>query len=78
MNEIIKAIFKEIFKKIANCARFDEVDRNTLSKRLYRKNSQLARIAFNNSLIDIREYSLMTYIQFYNVKNLSIISKLLM
>ena len=39
MNKIIEAIFKEVFKKIADCARFYEINRNTLSRRLYRKNS---------------------------------------
>ena len=77
MNETIEAIFKEVFKKIANCARFYEINRKTLSKRLHEKSSRFTRIAFNKRLINAEEYSLMTYIRYYDKKNLSIISKLL-
>ena len=77
MNKIIKTIFKEIFKKIANCARFYKVNRNTFSERLHKKSFRSARIALNKRFINIEEHSLMIYIQYYDKKNLSIISKLL-
>ena len=38
MNETIKTIFKEDFKKIANCARFYKINRNIFLKRLHEKN----------------------------------------
>ena len=71
MNETIKAIFKEIFKKIAKCARFYEINRNILSKRLYEKSFRSARIAFNKRFIDAEKHFLMIYIQYYDKKNLS-------
>ena len=77
MDEAIEVIFKEIFKKIADCARFYEVNRNTFLKRLHEKSFRSARIAFNKRLIDIEKHSLMIYIRYYDEKNLSIISKLL-
>ena len=77
MDETIETIFKGTFKKIAECVRFYEIKRKTLSERLYEKSFQSARIAFNTRFIDTEEHSLMTYIQYYDEKNLSIISKLL-
>ena len=77
MNEIIEIIFKEIFKKIINCARFYEINRKILLKKLYEKNSQFTRIAFNKRFINVKKHSLMIYIQYYDKKNLSIILKLL-
>ena len=77
MNEAIEAIFKKIFKKNANCARFYKVNRNTFSKRLYEKSSRFARIAFNKRCTDTEKHSLMTYIQYYDEKNLLITPKLL-
>ena len=77
MDEAIEAISKGIFKKIADCARFYEIKRNTFSKRLHEKNSRSARIALNKRFIDIEKHFLMIYIQYYDEKNLSIISKLL-
>ena len=69
MNETIEIIFKGVFKKIANCARFYEIKRNILSKRLHGKSSRSARIAFNKRFINAEEHSLMTYIRYYNKKN---------
>ena len=77
MNETIEAIFKEVFKKTANCARFYEVNRKTLSRRLHEKNSRSTRIAFNKRFIDAEKYFLITYIRYYDEKNLLITSKLL-
>ena len=77
MDEAIEAISKGVFKKIADCARFYGVNRNTLSGRLHEKSSRFARIALNKRLIDAEEHSLMAYIRYYDEKNLSIISKLL-
>ena len=77
MDETIKAISKEIFKKTADCARFYEINRNILSGKLHEKNFRSARIAFNKRFTDAEEHSLMIYIQYYDEKNLSIISKLL-
>ena len=77
MDEAIEVIFKGVFKKIADCARFYGVNRNTFSKRLHEKSSRSAWIALNECLIDAEEHSLMTYIRYYNEKNLLIISKLL-
>ena len=62
MDETIKAIFKKIFKKIADCARIYEINRNTFSKRLHEKSSRSARIALNKRLIDAEEHSLIAYI----------------
>ena len=61
-DKTIEVIFKETFKKIAKCAKFYEIKRKTLSKRLHEKSFRSARIAFNTRLIDIEEHSLMTYI----------------
>ena len=77
MNEAIETISKENFKKIADCARFYEINRNILSKKLHEKSSRSARIAFNKRFINAEEHSLMIYIRYYDEKNLSIISKLL-
>ena len=77
MNETIEAIFKEVFKKIAYCARFYEINRNTFSRKLHEKSFRFARIAFNKRLIDTEKYFLMIYIQYYDEKNLLIILKLL-
>ena len=77
INKIIKIIFKKIFKKIAKCVRFYEVKRKTLLKKLHEKNFRFARIAFNIRFIDVEKHSLMIYIRYYDEKNLSIISKLL-
>ena len=77
MDEIIEVIFKGYFKKIADCARFYGVNRNTFSRRLHEKSSRSARIVFNKRFIDAEEHSLMTYIRYYDEKNLSIIPKLL-
>ena len=77
MDETIEAISKGVFKKIADCARFYGVNRNTLSERLHEKSSRSARIAPNKRLTDAEEHSLMTYIRYYDEKNLSITSKLL-
>ena len=77
MNKTIEIIFKEIFKKIANCARFYEINRNIFSRKLYEKSFRFARIAFNKYFIDVEKYSLMIYIRYYNKKNLLIILKLL-
>ena len=77
MNEIIEAIFKEVFKKIADCARFYEINRNTLSRRLHEKSSRSIQVAFKKHFIDTEEYSLIIYIWCYDEKDLSIRSKLL-
>ena len=77
MNEAIEVIFKGVFKKIADCARLYEINRNTLLRRLYERSSRSAPIAFNKRLIDAEEHSLMTYIRYYDEKNLSITPKLL-
>ena len=77
MDEAIEAISNGVFKKIADCARFYGVNRNTLSGRLHEKSSRSARIALNKRLIDAEEHSLMAYIRYYDEKNLSIIPKLL-
>ena len=77
MDEAIEAISKEVFKKIADCARFYGVNRNTLLRRLHEKSSRSARIALNKRLTDAEEHSLMAYIRYYDEKNLSITSKLL-
>ena len=77
INEIIEIIFKGDFKKIANCARFYEINRNTFSRKLHEKNFRFARIAFNKRFIDVEKHFLMIYIRYYDEKNLSIISKLL-
>ena len=77
MNETIEIIFKEIFKKTANCARFYEINRNILLKRLHEKSFRFARIAFNKRFINAKKHFLIIYIQYYDEKNLSIISKLL-
>ena len=77
MNETIEIIFKEVFKKTADCARFYEINWKTLSRRLHEKSFRFTRIAFNKRLINAEEYSLMTYIRYYDEKNLSIIPKLL-
>ena len=62
MDKTIEVIFKGVFKKIADCARFYGINRNTLSGRLHGKSSRSARIALNKRLIDAEEHSLMTYI----------------
>ena len=77
IDKAIEAIFKGVFKKIADCARFYGVNRNTFSRKLYENSSRSAWIVFNKRLTDAEEHSLMAYIQYYNEKNLSIISKLL-
>ena len=77
MNKIIEIIFKKIFKKTANCARFYEINRKIFLKRLHEKSSRFTRIIFNKRFIDIEKYFLMIYIRYYDKKNLSIISKLL-
>ena len=77
MDEAIEAISKEVFKKTADCARFYGINRKTLSRRLHGKSSRFTRIAFNKRLTDAEEHSLMTYIRYYDEKNLSITSKLL-
>ena len=77
MDEAIEAISKGIFKKIADCARFYGVNRNTLSGRLHGKSFRSARIALNKRLTDAEEHSLMAYIRYYDEKNLSITPKLL-
>ena len=77
MKETIEAIFKETFKKIAKCVRFYKVKRKTFSEKLHEKNSRSARITFNKRFINVEEHSLMIYIQYYDEKNLSIISNLL-
>ena len=77
MNEAIKIIFNEVFKKITNCAKFYKINRNTFSRKLHEKNFWSAQIAFNKRFINIEKYFLMIYIQYYDEKNLSIILKLL-
>ena len=77
MDEVIEVIFKEVFKKIADCARFYGINRNTFSRRLHEKSFRSARIAFNKRLIDAEKHFLMIYIRYYDEKNLSIIPKLL-
>ena len=77
MDEAIETISKEVLKKIADCARFYEINRNTFSGKLHEKSSRSARIVFNKRFINVEEHFLITYIQYYNKKNLSIISKLL-
>ena len=57
MNKTIETIFKEIFKKTANCARFYEINRKTLLKKLHKKSFQSARIAFNKRFINAEEHS---------------------
>ena len=58
MNETIEVIFKGVFKKIADCARFYEINRNILSERLHEKSSRSIRIAFNKRFIDAEEHFL--------------------
>ena len=77
MDETIEVIFKEVFKKIADCARFYKINRNIFSRRLHEKNSRSARIAFNKRFNDAEAHSLMIYIRYYDEKNLLITSKLL-
>ena len=77
MDETLEVISKEFLKKIADCARFYGINRNTLLRKLHGKSSRSARIAFNKRFIDAEEHSLMIYIQYDDEKNLSIISKLL-
>ena len=77
MNETIEVIFKEIFKKIANCARFYEINRNILSRKLHEKNFWSARVIFNKCLINVEKHSLIIYIRYCDEKNLSITLKLL-
>ena len=77
MNKAIEVISKGVFKKIADCARFYGDNRNTFSKRLYEKSFRFARIALNKRFINAEKHSLMTYIQYYDKKNLLITSKLL-
>ena len=77
MKKTIETIFKETFKKIAKYVRFYEIKRKTLSERLYEKSSWSARIIFNKRFINAKKYSLITYIQYYDEKNLLIISNLL-
>ena len=77
MNEAIETIIKFFFKNIVNCVRFYGVNRNIFSRRLHEKSFRSIRIAFNKHFIDTEEPFMMTYIQYYDEKNLSIISKLL-
>ena len=77
INETIEVIFKKVFKKTANCARFYEINRKILSKRLHEKSFRFTRITFNKRLINAEEHFLMIYIRYYDEKNLSITSKLL-
>ena len=77
MNEAIKTIFKGVFKKIADCARFYGINRKIFLKRLHEKSFRFTWIAFNKRLIDVKEHFLMIYIRYYDEKNLSIILKLL-
>ena len=77
MKKTIEIIFKKNFKKIAECVRFYKIKRKTLSKRLHEKSSRSARITFNKRFIDIEKYSLITYIRYYDEKNLSITLNLL-